>query len=65
MPMRVDRKEEEMGLDKGEHGEEADYTVDISNDMATYQSDMNMYAKEFRGQMADLNSPKTPGPRDH
>ncbi len=65
MPMRVDRKEEEIGLDKGEHGEEADYTVDISNDMDAYQSDMNMYAKEFRGQMAGLNSPKTPGPRDH
>lgn len=59
MPMRVDRKEEELGLDQGEHGEEADYTVGMSDDLAEYRSDMNLYSKEFRGQMANL-APKDP-----
>ncbi|MTV81146.1 ammonium transporter [Secundilactobacillus folii] len=54
MPMRVDRAEEALGLDKGEHGEEADYTIDLSDDMAKAQSDLNLYAEEFRGQTAHL-----------
>lgn len=65
MPMRVDRKEEELGLDKGEHGEEADYTVDMSNDVAAYQSDLNLYSKEFRGQLGSLQSPHDPGNNPH
>lgn len=55
MPMRVDRNEEELGLDKGEHGEEADYTVDLSDDMMQTRADLNQYATEFRGQTAHLN----------
>lgn len=60
MPMRVDRKEEELGLDQGEHGEEADYTVQMSDDLNEYRSDLNLYSKEFRGQMAQLQHPKAP-----
>ncbi len=58
MPMRVDRKEEKLGLDKGEHGEEADYTVGMSDDLAEYQSDVQVYSKEFRGQLNGLTTPK-------
>lgn len=54
MPMRVDRDEEALGLDIGEHGEEADYTVDLSDDVAKAQSDMKIYANEFKGQTARL-----------
>lgn len=54
MPMRVDRDEEALGLDKGEHGEEADYTIDLSDDFAKAQSDLSIYANEFRGQTAHL-----------
>lgn len=54
MPMRVDRDEEALGLDIGEHGEEADYTVDLSDDVAKAQSDMKVYANEFKGQTARL-----------
>lgn len=59
MPMRVDRKEEKLGLDQGEHGEEADYTVHMSDDLDEYRSDMSLYSKEFKGQLADLK-PKGP-----
>lgn len=59
MPIRVDRKEEELGLDQGEHGEEADYTVEMSDNLDEYRSDPNLYSKEFRGQMANL-TPKDP-----
>lgn len=54
MPMRVDRNEEALGLDIGEHGEEADYTIGLSADMAKAQSDMKLYATEFKGQTAHL-----------
>lgn len=54
MAMRVDPKEEELGLDQGEHGEEADYAVELSNDVARSQSDLSLYADEFKGQMAKL-----------
>jgi ammonium transporter, Amt family len=60
MPMRVDRKEEELGLDQGEHGEEADYTVEMSKDLDEYRSDLNLYSKEFRGQLGGLDVPKDP-----
>ncbi|WP_283679655.1 ammonium transporter [Lentilactobacillus sp. Marseille-Q4993] len=58
MPMRVDRHEEEIGLDKGEHGEEADYTVKLAKDIADYRTDMQMYSKEFRGQLGHLTATK-------
>ncbi|GAW99644.1 ammonium transporter [Secundilactobacillus mixtipabuli] len=54
MPMRVDADEEALGLDIGEHGEEADYTVELSDDVAKAQSDMKLYATEFKGQTARL-----------
>lgn len=54
MPMRVDRREEELGLDMGEHGEEADYAVEFSDDMDRYRSDMNQYSAEFQGQTGKL-----------
>lgn len=54
MPMRVDRREEELGLDMGEHGEEADYAVEFSRDLDRYRSDMNQYSSEFQGQTAKL-----------
>ncbi len=60
MPMRVDCKEEELGLDQGEHGEEADYTVEMSKDLDEYRSDLNLYSKEFRGQLGGLDVPKDP-----
>lgn len=55
MPMRVDRREEELGLDMGEHGEEADYAVEFSRDLDRYRSDMNQYSSEFQGQTAKLD----------
>lgn len=58
MPMRVNRKEEKMGLDKGEHGEEVDYTVDMSDNLDAYRSDLNLYSKEFRGQLGGLDPNK-------
>ena len=60
MPMRVDRKEEKLGLDKGEHGEEVDYTVDMSDNLDAYRSDLNLYSKEFRGQLGGLDTNKDP-----
>ncbi|WP_054702184.1 ammonium transporter [Secundilactobacillus odoratitofui] len=54
MPMRVDSVEEKLGLDKGEHGEEADYAIDLSEDVARTQSDLSLYATEFKGQTAHL-----------
>ncbi len=54
MKMRVDRKEEKIGLDEGEHGEAADYTVPMTDNLADYESDLKLYSKEFRGQMNGL-----------
>ncbi|ETY72764.1 ammonium transporter [Lactiplantibacillus fabifermentans] len=48
--MRVDAKEEELGLDQGEHGEVADYTVSMSNDL----TDIQRHSSEFQGQLAQL-----------
>ncbi|AQW21039.1 ammonia permease [Lentilactobacillus curieae] len=60
MPMRVNRKEEELGLDKGEHGEEVDYTIEMSQDIDTYRSDLSVYSKEFRGQIGQLTKHSDP-----
>ncbi|WP_125981246.1 ammonium transporter [Loigolactobacillus iwatensis] len=46
--MRVDETEERVGLDQGEHGETADYTVEINNDFVNYED-------EFKGQMANFH----------
>lgn len=48
--MRVDEQEEELGLDQGEHGEVADYTVQMSHDLTNIQH----HSDEFRGQLAQL-----------
>lgn len=48
--MRVDEQEEELGLDQGEHGEVADYTVQMSHDLTSIQH----HSDEFRGQLAQL-----------
>ncbi|KRL03918.1 ammonium transporter [Liquorilactobacillus oeni] len=51
--IRVDEKEEVVGLDQGEHGEFADYTVIPAT------KDIEKYGKEFQGQLAHLNNPKS------
>lgn len=47
-PMRVSETEERVGLDLGEHGERADYTVARNSEIIEYQT-------EFKGQLAKLN----------
>lgn len=51
--IRVDEKEELVGLDQGEHGEFADYRV------APKLTDIEKYGEEFQGQLAHLNNPKS------
>lgn len=48
--MRVDAQEEELGLDQGEHGEVADYTVQMS----TKLTDIQHHSAEFQGQLSQL-----------
>ncbi|AVK64327.1 ammonia permease [Lactobacillus sp. CBA3606] len=48
--MRVDVAEEKLGLDQGEHGEVADYTVPISSEL----TDIQVHQNEFQGQLARL-----------
>lgn len=48
--MRVDVAEEKLGLDQGEHGEVADYTVPMSSEL----SDIQTHSSEFQGQLAKL-----------
>ncbi|MFB9769601.1 ammonium transporter [Lactiplantibacillus modestisalitolerans] len=48
--MRVDAKEEALGLDEGEHGEVADYTVPMSHELMTIQQ----HSDEFQGQLSQL-----------
>jgi len=53
-PMRVDAAEEAMGLDQGEHGEQVDYTVGLSEKLTDYRPDQELYAPEFKGQLQHL-----------
>lgn len=48
--MRVGVDEEKLGLDQGEHGEVADYTVKMSSEL----SDIQTHSNEFQGQLAKL-----------
>lgn len=48
--MRVDVAEEKLGLDQGEHGEVADYTVPMSSEL----NDIQTHSNEFQGQLAKL-----------
>lgn len=48
--MRVDEREEALGLDQGEHGEDADYTVSMSHELVNIQH----HSDEFRGQLSQL-----------
>ncbi|RRK11250.1 ammonium transporter [Lactiplantibacillus garii] len=48
--MRVDEREEALGLDQGEHGEVADYTVPMSKEL----SDIQHHSDEFKGQLSQL-----------
>ncbi|WP_407886514.1 ammonium transporter [Levilactobacillus sp. N40-8-2] len=57
MPMRVTAGEEELGLDQGEHGEQADYAVGLSERLSEFQPDQARYASEFRGQLQHLDHP--------
>lgn len=59
MPMRVDATEERLGLDEGEHGERADYTVDLSERLNAFTPDQERYADEFKGQLRHLERPET------
>ncbi|MCK8624952.1 ammonium transporter [Apilactobacillus sp. M161] len=56
MQMRVDHKSEVLGLDRTEHGEDADYTVEISDNLDERKRDMYIHSDEFKGQFAQLNS---------
>jgi len=53
-PMRVDAAEEALGLDQGEHGEQVDYTVGLSEKLTDYRADQELYAPEFKGQLQHL-----------
>ncbi|MFC6182547.1 ammonium transporter [Lactiplantibacillus daowaiensis] len=48
--MRVDVAEEKLGLDQGEHGEVADYTVTMS----TQLTEIERHSDEFKGQLSQL-----------
>ncbi|CAM3070634.1 ammonium transporter [Lactiplantibacillus plajomi] len=48
--MRVDKDEEALGLDQGEHGEVADYTIPMSKELNAIQQ----HSDEFRGQLSQL-----------
>lgn len=48
--MRVDVAEEKLGLDQGEHGEVADYTVPMSSQL----SEIERHSDEFKGQLSRL-----------
>ncbi|CAJ1225127.1 ammonium transporter [Lactiplantibacillus xiangfangensis] len=48
--MRVDEQEEALGLDQGEHGEVADYTVPMSKELSSMQA----HSEEFKGQLSQL-----------
>lgn len=48
IPMRVEPKEEKIGLDKSEQDEEADYTVNISNQLANSHSYVSMHKPDQR-----------------
>lgn len=65
MPMRVDAIEEQLGLDEGEHGERADYTVGLSERLGTYTADQERYAAEFKGQLEHLNRHSSSTPTLH
>ncbi|WP_203641242.1 ammonium transporter [Levilactobacillus andaensis] len=56
-PMRVDATEERLGLDQGEHGEQVDYTVGLSERLADFHPDQELYAPEFKGQLQRLQRP--------
>lgn len=60
-PMRVDAAEEALGLDQGEHGERADYTVALSEKLTDFQPDQERYAPEFKGQLQRLQHPHPSG----
>lgn len=64
-PMRVDATEEALGLDQGEHGEQADYTVGLSERLTDYQPDQERYAPEFKGQLQQLRRASDPGAHNH
>lgn len=48
--MRVDVDEEKLGLDQGEHGEVADYTVSMSSQLTEFER----HSDEFKGQLSRL-----------
>lgn len=56
-PMRVGAEEERLGLDQGEHGERADYAVGLTERLADYKPDQELYEPEFKGQLQQLKNP--------
>ncbi|UQS84556.1 ammonium transporter [Apilactobacillus apisilvae] len=60
MPMRVTKQEEMRGLDESEHGENADYTVSLNDETFNKKKDIQVNAKEFKGQFARLKNPNLP-----
>ncbi|MFC6274988.1 ammonium transporter [Levilactobacillus tangyuanensis] len=56
-PMRVDAAEERLGLDQGEHGERADYTVQLSEHLTALEPDQSRFGPEFKGQLQRLRHP--------
>jgi len=64
-PMRVDATEERLGLDQGEHGEQVDYTVGLSERLADFHPDQELYAPEFKGQLQRLQHPTIQSPHDN
>lgn len=56
--MRVDENEEKEGLDVAEHGEIADYTVSLSDELDNFRTDpkdVQRFPKEFKGQLGGFN----------
>ncbi|MGP4117884.1 ammonium transporter [Levilactobacillus zymae] len=60
IPMRVNAVEERQGLDEGEHGERADYTISLNAKLSAFTSDQEKYAPEFKGQLQRLQRPSQP-----
>ncbi|WP_105956586.1 ammonium transporter [Apilactobacillus quenuiae] len=60
IPMRVTKKEEMRGLDQSEHGENADYTVSLNDQAFDQNKDIEVNAKEFKGQVGHLKNPNLP-----
>ncbi len=63
--MRVNKESEQIGLDQAIHGENVDYTINLSKNFAKYEDHLEKHPEEFQGQLAHLENPKNPNKNPH